>query len=222
MHKIYLVSILFFGLLSSSVFGQKLCDTLICKDRQHIKRDYNDLSKITVIVWAGISFADAFMYDTGIEKFSGFQFGAQAGLKNSPLQLGLAFRGLQFADRLDDFAKHGVNGEANLIIKSRAVGRVTGKVSHAYWGCGFQIGRRSCSYDDGYIGAPEIIKIENTWYALMPCIGYQFCWSIFSFDMGLPIGYRSAHYRTYRTLNPSDYTQGSLSVQPCISLGIRF
>lgn len=186
-------------------------------------RKKNYANKTTVILWAGVSLADGFRFEEEGESFSGFQFGGQVNFKNSPVQLGLMLRPLKYReDYFTDFEKNGTNGELTLILKKITIGRVSGKVSKAYWGCDFQVGRRAYSYDNGYNGFLNPTKIEDTWFAFLPRIGFQASWDIFTMDIALPIGYRAIRERYTDKHTNNDYTVGRLSIQPAINLGIRF
>lgn len=186
-------------------------------------RKKNYANKTTVILWAGVSLADGFRFDEDGESFSGFQFGGQVNFKNSPFQLGLMLRPLGYReDYFTDFEKNGTNGELTLILKKITIGRVSGKVSKAYWGCDFQVGRRAYSYDNGYNGFLNPAKIENTWFAVLPRIGFQASWDIFTMDIALPIGYRTIRERYTDTYTNNNERLNRLSVQPALSMGIRF
>jgi len=186
-------------------------------------RKKNYANKTTVILWAGMSLADALRFDEEVESFSGFQFGGQVNFKNSPVQLGLMLRPLKYReDYFNAFEKNGPNGELTLILKKITIGRISGKVSKAYWGCDFQVGRRAYSHDGRNTVSPNPTKIKNTWFAVLPRIGYQASWDIFTMDIALPIGYRAIRERYDFTLTNHDDTAGRLSIQPAITLGIRF
>lgn len=186
-------------------------------------RKKNYANKTTVILWAGMSLADALRFAEEGESFSGFQFGGQVNFKNSPVQLGLMLRPLGYReDYFTDFEKNGINGEITLILKKITIGRISGKVSKAYWGCDFQVGRRAYSHDNGYNGFSNPTKIKNTWFAVLPRIGYQASWDIFTMDITLPIGYRAIHERYTDTYTNNNERLNRLSIQPALSLGIRF
>jgi len=186
-------------------------------------RKKNYANKTTFIFWAGMSLADGLWFYQEGESFSGFQFGGQVNFKNSPVQLGLMLRPLKYQeDYFNAFEKNGINGELTLILKKITIGRISGKVSKAYWGCDFQVGRRAYSHDGSNIGSPNPTKVKNTWFAFLPRIGFQASWGIFTMDIALPIGYRAIRERYTDTYTNNNYTVGLLSVQPAFSLGLRF
>ena len=183
-------------------------------------KNYSD--KTTVVIWVGVSFADALHYDTEGEAVSAFQFGSQVNLKNSPFQLGMMYRPLSYySGYFDAFDKQGISGELTFFLKKQTIGRLSGKTQKGYWGCDFQTGRRAYSYEDTYNGSTTRNFVKTNWYSLMPRIGFQLGWDIFCLDIALPIGFKSTKNSFSNGINDSKYRDTLISVQPALSFGIR-
>lgn len=187
-----------------------------------VVEDLDDPSKTRYILWAGIRLADLW-FQSGPEKLSWFQIGGQVNLANENIQAGLIFRPLLFESRgYNAFKKNWPNSEITMFIKKVSVGRLTGETSKAYWGCDFQYGRQSYTYEEFFNNKLDKVKVSTTSYAILPRIGLQFGFQHVMFDLTLPIGYSFIKNVEQRTFNPFDYSEGRITIQPSASLGLRF
>lgn len=208
MKKIYLLSLLVAGLFSPSAFCQEVSET--------------DLSKPKVIVWAGLTLANLFLFDSEISGNSFVQFGVEMGFKNNPIRLGAVARPifLQPDQYYENFEKKGASGEIGLVLKGFSGGRLTGNVSKAYWGIDLHFGRQAYAYSYGQ-NPTYFSEVKNTWTKVMPRIGFQFYFGALAVDIALPIGLQRLHY-IQRGAYSSDYQNVSLALQPSASFGLRF
>lgn len=179
-------------------------------------------NKNTFGFWAGVTLAGALSSDTEGEKSPWFQIGGQIIPKNSPYQSGIMIRPLLYRKQyFNDFKKQGISGELIFFLKKVSIGRLSGNVSNAYWGLDLQVGQRAYSYQDEYNLKPETVKVHNTWFAVLPRVGYQFFWGPLALDLSIPIGFRRTHFRIERT-NSSNHTIGTIIFQPSCALGYFF
>lgn len=184
--------------------------------------DFDDPSKTRFIIWGGLTLADIW-FQSGVEGESWFRLGAQVNLADEEIQAGFMFRPLLFeSSGYEAFKKKRFNGEITVFIKKVSIGRLTGETSKPYWGCDFQYGQRSYTYEDTFNTIPDKVNVSDTNFAILPKIGLQFGHQQLMLDLSLPFGYNFIRHIEQRTFNSLDYSEGRISIQPSASLGFRF
>lgn len=142
----------------------------------------------------------------------GFLFGAEFRLKEK--NICLSVQAASQSPGPHYYKRKGVSGEFGPAIKFFSQGKLTGRISHAYWGFDFRFGRSA------YIDLLNETA-KRRWFKVMLRFGYQYTSGKFFFELGLPFGLQFVHISSPGSFY-GDYQDNSFVVQPLIMAGYCF